>query len=96
MKEPAVRLTVTAAENIIAALATLIENKCQTYRQSFQKQIDHRSQSHQREKTNYGVQNRVTQKPTYQTEEEYETPRIRRKLLSTIVNGFTTLPYRIL
>ena len=76
MKEPTVRQTMAAAGNIIAALAKLIEDKCMTHRQSLEGQIDHRLQIVISEKKQaLGLRIERTQKPTYQTEEEYEMSR---------------------
>ena len=76
MKEPSVHQTMAAAGSIIAALAKLIENKCQAHRQSLQGQIDHRLQSVINEKKQaLGIRIEKTQKPSYQTEEEYEMSR---------------------
>ena len=76
MKEPTVRQTMAAAGNIIAALAKLIEDKCMTHRQSLQGQIDHKLQAVINEKKQaLGIRIERTQKPTYQTEEEYEMSR---------------------
>ena len=76
MKEPTFRQTMAAAGNIIAALAKLIEDNCMTHRQSLQGQIDHRLQSVINEKKQaLGLRIERTQKPSYQTEEEYEMSR---------------------
>lgn len=76
MKEPTVRQTMAAAGNIIGTLAKLIESKCQAHRQSLQGQIDHKLQAIINEKKQaLGIRIERTQKPTYQTEEEYEMSR---------------------
>ena len=76
MKEPTVRQTMAAAGNIIAALAKLIEDKCQAHRQSLHGQIVHRLLAVISEKKQaLGIRIERAQKPTYQTEEEYEMSR---------------------
>lgn len=76
MKEPTVHQTIAAAGNVIAALATLIEDKCISHQRSLEGQIDHRLRSVINEKKQaLGLRIERTQKPTYQTEEEYEMSR---------------------
>ena len=76
MKEPTVHQTMAAAGNIIAALAQLIEDKCMSHQRSLEGQIDHLLRSVINEKKQaLGLRIERTQKPTYQTEEEYEMSR---------------------
>lgn len=76
MKEPTVHQTMAAAGTIIAALAKLIEDKCMSHQRSLEGQIDHRLRSVINEKKQaLGLKIERTQKPTYQTEEEYEMSR---------------------
>ena len=72
-KEPVPRNTVAVAKGIIGALARLIGDKCMTHRQTLQGQIDHRlKQQINEKKLALGLKTEVTQKASYQTEEEYE------------------------
>ena len=76
MKEPTVHQTMAAAGTIIAALAKLIEDKCMSHQRSLEGQIDHRLRSVINEKKQaLGLRIERTQKPSYQTEEEYEMSR---------------------
>ena len=76
MKEPTVHQTMAAAGNVIAALAKLIEDKCMSRQRSLEGQIDHRLRSVINEKKQaLGLRIERTQKPSYQTEEEYERTR---------------------
>lgn len=62
-----------AAKGIIGALAKLIGDKCMAHQQTLQGQIDHRLQIKINEKKlALGLKTEVTQKASYQTEEEYE------------------------
>jgi hypothetical protein len=72
-KEPVPHDTVAVAKGIIGALARLIGDKCQAHRQTLQGQIDHRlKQQINEKKLALGLKTEVTQKASYQTEEEYE------------------------
>ena len=76
MKEPTVHQTMAAARTIITALAKLIEEKCMNHQRSLEGQIDHRLRSVINEKKQaLGLRIERTQKPSYQTEEEYEMSR---------------------
>lgn len=75
-KDPTVHQTMAAAGTIIAALAQLIKDKCMSHQRSLEGQIDHRLRSAINEKKQaLGLRIERTQKPTYQTEEEYEMSR---------------------
>ena len=72
-KVPASHNTLAATKGIIGALARLIGDKCQAHRQTLQGQIDHRlKQQINEKKLAMGLKTESTQKPSYQTEEEYE------------------------
>ena len=72
-KEPVPHNTVAVAKGIIGALARLIGDKCMAHRQTLQGQIDHRlKQQINEKKLAMGLKIEGTQKPSYQTEEEYE------------------------
>jgi hypothetical protein len=72
-KVPASHNTLAATKGIIGALARLIGDKCQAHRQTLQGQIDHRlKQQINEKKLAMGLKIESTQKPSYQTEEEYE------------------------
>ena len=61
------------AKGIICALARLIGDKYMAHQQSLQGQIDHRlKQQINEKKLALGLKIEGTQKPSYQTEEEYE------------------------
>ena len=63
----------TAAKGIIGALARLIGDKYMAHTQTLQGQIDHRlKQQINEKKLALGLKTEVTQKASYQTEEEYE------------------------
>ena len=65
--------TVAVAKGIIGSLARLIGSKYMAHQQSLQGQIDHRLKQHINEKKlALGLKTEVTQKASYQTEEEYE------------------------
>lgn len=67
------RDTLAAIREIIGALARLIGNKCMDHHQVLQGQIDHRlKQQINEKKLALGLKTEVTQKASYQTEEEYE------------------------
>ena len=67
------RDTLAAIREIIGALARLIGNKCMDHHQVMQGQIDHRlKQQINEKKLALGLKTEVTQKASYQTEEEYE------------------------
>ena len=72
--EEATRLDTTAvAKGIIGVLAKLIGDKCIAHQQTLQGQIDHRlKQQINEKKLALGLKTEVTQKASYQTEEEYE------------------------
>ena len=62
-----------ATNGIIEALAQLIGDKCMAHRQNLQGQIDRRlKQQINEKKLALGLKTEVTQKASYQTEEEYE------------------------
>ena len=72
-KEPVPRNTMAVTKGIIGTLARLIEDKYMAHRQSLQGQIDHRlKQQINEKKLAMGLKIEGTQKPSYQTEEEYE------------------------
>lgn len=72
-KDPEPRNTLAAAKGILGALARLIGDKCVAHRQTLQGQIDHRlKQQINEKKLALGLKTEVTQKASYQTEEEYE------------------------
>ena len=72
-KEPVPHNTVAVAKGIIGTLARLIGDKYMAHRQSLQGQIDHRlKQQINEKKLAMGLKIETTQKPSYQTEEEYE------------------------
>jgi len=72
-KEPVRRNTVAVAKGIIGTLARLIGDKYITHQQNLQGQIDHRlKQQINEKKLALGLKTEVTQKASYQTEEEYE------------------------
>lgn len=72
-KVPASHNTLAAIKGIIGALARLIGDKCQAHRQTLQGQIDHRlKQQINEKKLAMGLKIESTQKPSYQTEEEYD------------------------
>lgn len=65
--------TVVTAGGIVASLAKLIGEKCTAQRQRLQEQIDSRLQAKIDEKKQaLGLRTERTQKPSYQTQEEYE------------------------
>ena len=65
--------TIVVAKGIIGALAKLIGDKCMAHQQTLQGQIDHRlKQQINEKKLALGLKTEVTQKASYQTEEEYE------------------------
>ena len=67
------RDTLAAIREIIGALARLIGNKCMDHHQVLQGQIDHRlKQQINEKKLALGLKTEITQKASYQTEEEYE------------------------
>ena len=60
-------------KGIIGALAKLIGDKCIAHQKSLQGQIDHRmKQQINEKKLALGLKIEGPQKPSYQTEEEYE------------------------
>ena len=71
--KPIPRNTTEVTKGILGALARLIGNKCMDHRQALQGQIDHRlKQQINEKKLAMGLKIENTQKPSYQTEEEYE------------------------
>ena len=65
--------TLAATKGLIGALARLIGDKCIAHRQALRGQIDHRlKQQINEKKLAMGLKIEGTQKPSYQTEEEYE------------------------
>lgn len=61
------------ANGIIGALARLIGDKCMAHRQSLQEQIDSKLQAKINEKKQaLGLRTERTQKPSYQTQDEYD------------------------
>ena len=72
-KEAVPHNTMAVTKGIIGTLARLIGDKCMAHRQSLQGQIDHRlKQQINEKKLAMGLKIEGTQKPSYQTEEEYE------------------------
>ena len=72
-KDPVPRNMVAVTKGIIGALARLIGDKYMAHRQTLQGQIDHRlKQQINEKKLAMGLKIEGTQKPSYQTEEEYE------------------------
>ena len=72
-KESVQRNTMAVTKGIIGALARLIGDKCMAHRQILQGQIDRRlKQQINEKKLAMGLKIEGTQKPSYQTEEEYE------------------------
>ena len=72
-KDPEPRNTLAAAKGILGALARLIGDKCVAHRQTLHGQINHRlKQQINEKKLALGLKTEVTQKASYQTEEEYE------------------------
>ena len=70
---PITRQTAAVATGIIGALARLIGDKCMAHRQSLQGQIDSKLRAKINEKKQaLGLRTEQTQKPTYQTQEEYD------------------------
>ena len=66
-------LSIAVTKGIIGALARLIGDKCIAHQKSLQGQIDHRlKQQINEKKLALGLKTEVTQKASYQTEEEYE------------------------
>ena len=61
------------ANGIIGALARLISDKCMAHRQSLQEQIDSKLQAKINEKKQaLGLRTERTQKPSYQTQDDYD------------------------
>ena len=72
-KEAVPHNTMAVTKGIIGTLARLIGDKCMAHRQTLQGQIDHRlKQQINEKKLAMGLKIEGTQKPSYQTEEEYE------------------------
>ena len=72
-KEPISLDAKDTVKEIIGALARLIGDKYMAHRQTLQGQIDHRlKQQINEKKLAMGLKIEGTQKPSYQTEEEYE------------------------
>ena len=72
-KEAVPQKTMAVTKGIIGTLARLIGDKCMAHRQTLQGQIDHRlKQQINEKKLAMGLKIEGTQKPSYQTEEEYE------------------------
>jgi len=71
--KPVTQHTAAVATGIIGALARLIGDKCMAHRQSLQGQIDSKLRAKINEKKQaLGLRTEQTQKPTYQTQEEYD------------------------
>ena len=71
--EPVTQHTAAVATGIIGVLARLIGDKCMAHRQSLQGQIDSKLRAKINEKKQaLGLRTEQTQKPTYQTQEEYD------------------------
>lgn len=65
--------TAAVANGIIGALARLISDKCMAHRQSLQEQIDSKLQAKINEKKQaLGLRTERTQKPSYQTQDDYD------------------------
>lgn len=71
--KPVTQHTAAVATGIIGALARLIGDMCMAHRQSLQGQIDSKLRAKINEKKQaLGLRTEQTQKPTYQTQEEYD------------------------
>lgn len=65
--------TMAAANSLIRALAQMIGDKCMAHRQKLQEQIDSKLQAKINEKKQaIGLRTERTQKPSYQSQEEYD------------------------
>lgn len=65
--------TMAAANSLIRALAQMIGDKCMAHRQRLQEQIDSKLQAKINEKKQaIGLRTERTQKPSYQSQEEYD------------------------